>query len=332
VLRYTVTTIEELAGASFAKRTIRAAYDSLPWPEREAAGRRCFPDTPWAAELSGAFGSAHDARLRLLRQAAPFATCDDDELEALVARVQVRRVRAGQRLVAMGETPAGMWIIEAGEVAVVDATHHVVEELRRGAYFGADGQTPNQAEHTYRASIDGALLFLSALDLRAHLQSGGSHVADGAQTRQVLRLLERVPLFADIPRHTLRGLALVAQREERPARSIVVREGVPNGVFYLIAQGQAAVVARSQAKDGGTSDPGPLKIIARIGPEEFFGELELLRGTPPVASVVALTSLELLMLPHAAISALLTGSSAVARSLEQVGTGRLLDLRQRLLR
>ncbi|MFL5800956.1 MAG: cyclic nucleotide-binding protein, partial [Roseiflexaceae bacterium] len=43
VLRYAVTTIEEIAGASFARRAIRAAYDALPWPERETASRYCFP-------------------------------------------------------------------------------------------------------------------------------------------------------------------------------------------------------------------------------------------------------------------------------------------------
>jgi hypothetical protein len=68
VLRYTVATIEQIAGATFARRAIQAAYDALPWPERETASRYCFPDTPWARELSSAFGDVRDGRLRLLRQ------------------------------------------------------------------------------------------------------------------------------------------------------------------------------------------------------------------------------------------------------------------------
>ncbi|MBC8162644.1 MAG: cyclic nucleotide-binding protein, partial [Roseiflexaceae bacterium] len=61
VLRYTVATIEEIAGQSFARRCIQAAYDALPWPERETAGRLCFPDTPWARALSQNFGGARQA-------------------------------------------------------------------------------------------------------------------------------------------------------------------------------------------------------------------------------------------------------------------------------
>jgi hypothetical protein len=68
VLRYTVAEIEQIAGAAFARRCIQAAYDALPWPERETASRLCFPDTPWARELSRSFGDIRAARLRLLRQ------------------------------------------------------------------------------------------------------------------------------------------------------------------------------------------------------------------------------------------------------------------------
>jgi putative peptide zinc metalloprotease protein len=71
-----------------------------------------------------------------------------------------------------------------------------------------------------------------------------------------------------------------------------------------------------------------LRQVAQLGPEEFFGELELLRGTPPVANVVAVTPLIALALPHAAVQALLLGDGGMARGLEQVGTGRLIALRQ----
>jgi putative peptide zinc metalloprotease protein len=64
-------------------------------------------------------------------------------------------------------------------------------------------------------------------------------------------------------------------------------------------------------------------VVSQLGPEEFFGEMELLRGTAPVASVVSLTAMVLLELPHATIARLLLERDALARSLEEVGTGRL---------
>jgi putative peptide zinc metalloprotease protein len=69
------------------------------------------------------------------------------------------------------------------------------------------------------------------------------------------------------------------------------------------------------------------RVVATIGSKEFFGELELLRGTPPVASIVTITEATLLALPHEAIRAILTGEQRVVRSLEQIGSDRLIALR-----
>ena len=85
-----------------------------------------------------------------------------------------------------------------------------------------------------------------------------------------------------------------------------------------------AVLARSEPKGG---QPASVRPVAQLGEEEFFGELELLRGTPPLASVVALTPLTVLALPHAAVQAFILGDGRVAKGLEQVGTGRLIALR-----
>jgi putative peptide zinc metalloprotease protein len=339
-LRYTVATIQEIAGASFGRRAIQAAYDALPWPEREAADRRCFPNTPWAQELSRSFGSARSARIRLLRQVDLFAACDDDELAELAAALQPRRVPAGHEVLARGAAPPGLWIVEAGEILAWE-DRQTVDELHRGEVFGiadprskaADSAPQSAIFHlqsaacSYRATVESDLLFLPAAEFQRLLREEKSHTAEGLELLRVLRLLERVPLFADMPRHTLRGLARVAERREVAPRTIIVRQGQPSGTFYIIKQGQAAVVVRGAAAEDGAA--GAAKVVSQLGPEEFFGELELLRGIPPVASVVAIGPVVLLALPHEAIAALLVGSASVARGLEQVGTGRLIDLRER---
>ena len=325
VLRYAVATIEEIAGAAFARRAIRAAYDALPWPERETASRLCFPDTPWAHELSSAFGDMRATRLRLLRQVDLFLNCDDAELAALVHSLQEQNVPAGAVLLE-AETPApGLWVIEAGEILALRGAQEVAE-LHRGDAFGAQELLEARpAERTYRASVDSSLLFIPAAEFRELVREQAPHAGDALESAARLRLLERVPLFADLPRNTLRGLAHVAQQRRFPARSVIVRQGRPSGMFYIIKEGRAAVLARS-APQGNA--PPQIRPVAQLGPEEFFGELELLRGTPPLASVVAITPLVVLALPHAALQALILGDGNVAKGLEQVGSGRLLALRQ----
>ena len=137
VLRYTVATIEQIAGATFARRAIQAAYDALPWPERETASRYCFPDTPWARELSSAFGDVRDGRLRLLRQVDQFLNCDDDELDRAGPRDPgAQRRSPTQCCCAPARRRPAMWVIEAGEIVALRGGQ-VVEELHRGDSFGA---------------------------------------------------------------------------------------------------------------------------------------------------------------------------------------------------
>jgi putative peptide zinc metalloprotease protein len=325
VLRYTVATIEQIAGATFARRAIQAAYDALPWPERETASRYCFPDTPWARELSSAFGDVREGRLRLLRQVDHFLNCDDDDLAALVHALQEQHVAPETVLLRASAPAPGIWVVEAGEVVGL-RDGQVVEELHRGDSFGGIlGQTAAGApsELSYRAAITSSLLFIPASELAVVTQR--IPLADeGRDAATTLRLLERVPLFEDLPRNTLRGLAHIAQQRQYVARAVIVRQGVPSGVFYVIKQGRAAVLARSAPKG---DVPAPVRLVAQLGEEEFFGELELLRGTPPLASVVALTPLTVLALPHAAVQAFILGDGRVAKGLEQVGTGRLIALR-----
>jgi putative peptide zinc metalloprotease protein len=228
-------------------------------------------------------------------------------------------------LLRAGENAQGVWVIEAGEIAVLRSSQ-VIAELHRGDAFGADCLDGAVASGTtYAAGISSSLLFIPAAEYNVFTQHGtaaSSEVRDAAAT---LKLLERVPMFADLPRNTLRGLAHVAQPKHFPARTVIVRQGTPSGIFYIIKEGRAAVLARSEPKG---AEPAKIRPIAQLGPEEFFGELELLRGTPPLASVVAATPLVALALPHAAVQAFILGDGRMAKGLEQVGTGRLIALRE----
>jgi putative peptide zinc metalloprotease protein len=319
VLRYTVTTIERIAGSAFARRVIQVAYDALPWAEREAAGRRSFAGAAWARHLSRRFGDERTARIRLLRQVELFDVCDDNELRELAAALEPLRVPAGTRILATGEAPQGLWIVEAGEILRREGAT-VLEELHRGMFFGAVGSTVDTASG-YRSSVASELLYLPPEELRRMLTDAAPHTSDGVVLFERMRLLERIPLFADLSRTTLRALAREAERMHAPPRKVLVAQGRPNGALYVVETGRVAVVRRD-----GNSQAAP-RVVARLGPAEFFGELELLRDSPPVASVVSIADTYVLRIPHTRIAGLLTGTTSLAANLEQIGSGRLYELR-----
>lgn len=318
VLRFALRVVAELAGEPFARRAMQASYDSLPWPEREAADRFVFPSAPWAHDLAHHFHSQRDARMHLLRSLDLLIALDDADLEAINAALVEQPLRAGEQLLRAGQQAAGLWVVDLGEVAGWQGSQ-ISSEYGRGSVIGE--WVLHDTQHsplTFRANIDTTLLFLphDALspELRARLSSRS---LAGLET---LRFLERVPLFADAPRHKLRELAAIARQQAFAPWQLIVQQGKPSGVLYIIRHGEALVLARRP-------DEAPLR--ARLGPLEVFGELEFLRRQPPMASVVAKTPLDVLVVPHTALDGLLSGEGGFAQGLERVGSGRLLSLRGR---
>src|SRR5207247_4672333 len=85
----------------------------------------------------------------------------------------------------------------------------------------------------------------------------------GSTTAQRAELLSRVPLFSGLSRRHLRKLAeACTDARYRPGTTIVV-EGRPGDTFFVIVEGQAAVLRG-------------VRRAARLGPGDFFGEIALL--------------------------------------------------------
>jgi CRP-like cAMP-binding protein len=89
-------------------------------------------------------------------------------------------------------------------------------------------------------------------------------------------LLAQVPLFEGLGRRQLKQITEHADEISYLQNESIVEEGQPGGSFYVIVEGEAKVVKGS-------------KVLTRLGPGEFFGEISLLDGGPRTATVVAET-------------------------------------------
>ena len=86
--------------------------------------------------------------------------------------------------------------------------------------------------------------------------------------------LKKVPLFSALNRRHLDVIARHADEVKRNAGTVLARQGARGLEFLLIVEGSARV-----EKDG--------KVIAHLGPGDFFGEMSLIDGKPRSATVVA---------------------------------------------
>ena len=124
------------------------------------------------------------------------------------------------------------------------------------------------------------------------------------------------------------GLAMIAARDARaagggfrarmtelevPAERVIARQGEIGTGFFVIASGSVRVVR------GG-------KVVAVLGPGEFFGELSILDGQPRIAQVVSAEPTVCLALASWDFEAVVAEQPSVALAILRELAGRLRDL------
>ncbi len=101
--------------------------------------------------------------------------------------------------------------------------------------------------------------------------------------QQILDALASLALFSDLDRPQLQAVAHTMSEESFPAGQRILRQGFSGGGFFVILEGEVAV------RVDGTD-------VARLGKGDFFGEISLLLGEPPIADITATTPVQALQL------------------------------------
>jgi len=94
--------------------------------------------------------------------------------------------------------------------------------------------------------------------------------------------IAQVPLFQSLSSRHQRRVADLASEERLMEGATIVREGDIGDTFYVILEGEAKVTSASG------------RVVNRMRPGDFFGEISLLDGGPRTATVVADTPMTLI--------------------------------------
>lgn len=108
-------------------------------------------------------------------------------------------------------------------------------------------------------------------------------------------------------------------RQRLEAGGVVFQQGDMGKEVYVVVSGEAEVI-REQPEGGQT-------VIGRVGPGEFFGEMALIQNAPRVATVRALTDLEVLVMQRGAFLSLFTHLPGLRRAFQLVVQQRVDELR-----
>jgi CRP-like cAMP-binding protein len=90
-------------------------------------------------------------------------------------------------------------------------------------------------------------------------------------------------MFADLSTPQLQGVAHRFEEAFYPAGERVLRQGLTGSGYFIILDGEAAVVVDGVER-------------ARLQRGDFFGEISILLGESPIADVVAIGSLRCLVM------------------------------------
>jgi CRP-like cAMP-binding protein len=97
----------------------------------------------------------------------------------------------------------------------------------------------------------------------------------GSETNTIVEMLQKTPLWSGLTEKELKVIARSFKELKYESGDVIVRKGEAGIGFYLIADGTVEVRANG-------------RVLSKLGPGQFFGEMALLDDQPRSADVVAL--------------------------------------------
>jgi HEAT repeat protein/MFS family permease len=144
----------------------------------------------------------------------------------------------------------------------------------------------------------------------------------GCPFLEKLNHVRKVPMFADLRIRELTAITEITMEKPCDRGEMIVREGDPGDVLYLVLWGELQVV-----KGMGTRQE---IMLARIQSEDFFGEMALFDRRPRSASVVAGRRSMLLAIRGRTFEDLMEHYPAIPMNICRVLSQRIRDMHEKL--
>jgi CRP/FNR family cyclic AMP-dependent transcriptional regulator len=137
--------------------------------------------------------------------------------------------------------------------------------------------------------------------------------------QQVHTMLNTVPFLKTLRQSEIESLAHSLNLRHFAKGETIIRQGESGRLFHLIFKGKVEV---SRKKFFGK------KILATLGPGEFFGEISLIDNTPRTATVVGLEDGEMFTLSRDSFNEVLLKNPQIATILREISRARQQSNRQ----
>ena len=197
----------------------------------------------------------------------------DRERSVLAQRLSPQRYFANDAIYRSGDLPTGIFFIQKGTVRLLGETDDDYTELAAGEVFGEMAVISGKVHsNTAQAATEVIVWQLSPADFAGLAENNptiktklGRNLRASltlADQTYALTILERIPLFENLPEETLKEVARLLLLRHVPAGEFVFSQGDPGDAIYVVDTG--AIEAISDTADR----PGDL--VGRFAAGDFF--------------------------------------------------------------
>jgi predicted acylesterase/phospholipase RssA/CRP-like cAMP-binding protein len=271
--------------------------------------------------------AARPARVTSALRASPYFRGLSEPWLQLLGECGSRRATAAGEELEAEVGPAGtpcLYLLIAGEVSAStpsdqEGISEVVGHEGPGGVFGSGVITGEEDVPVYRA-VGPVQAVVWALPDLERLFGENDVLRQQVQTRLSLRrrqselvdLFRRTPLFRHASQSLIRWLVASATLGRFESGSVICRQGDEGDAMFLIASGEVAIVQ--------DETPDPLQQLHR---GDFFGEIALIQDSIRIASAVAVSTSEVLIVGKQAFDMLHRRSSSFRHAVRLTAEMRL---------
>jgi CRP-like cAMP-binding protein len=205
---------------------------------------------------------------------------DEEERQAVAKRLAPQRYATREAIFRSGDAASGLYLIETGSVRLIGDSDDDYTELGSGSTFGEMAVLSNKPHpNTAQAATEVIAWQLSPSDfarlaeayprIRALLSRNLRSRLSAADLVQAAGMLQRVPIFANLPRDVLDEVASHLLLRHTPAGEVIYAPGDPGDAMYFVESGQVEIT---------TEDEDRREMLARLIPGDSFGDMALLTG------------------------------------------------------
>ncbi|MBN1619372.1 mechanosensitive ion channel [candidate division WOR-3 bacterium] len=135
--------------------------------------------------------------------------------------------------------------------------------------------------------------------------------ASSIETRiqETLEALKKIPIFEPLEKEDLTLLSQNSPRISFGKGDIMIKQGDDGDSMFVITKGEVVVEKKS--------DDGVNRLVTKLGPSDFVGEMSLLTGEKRSATVRVLTEAEVIMINKNAFKGIIVANPKIALSLSE---------------